>query len=171
MSRDGYELRFAVNYLAPVLLTTLLLPVLARSAGRIVQVGSMNQGPFDLTDLDMTRSYSGAEAYRRSKTALAVWTLEHARCRRPGDPVARFVHPATRMATRMVTESGVVPTSSVATGVRAVVHAVTDPDRGPDCVIFDGTREARAHPQAYDPGFRRPLSELTDTALTPFLRS
>ncbi|MEJ0068594.1 MAG: SDR family NAD(P)-dependent oxidoreductase [Pseudomonadota bacterium] len=41
LSRDGYELRFAVNYLAPFLLTHLLLPTIRRSApARIVNVAA-----------------------------------------------------------------------------------------------------------------------------------
>jgi NAD(P)-dependent dehydrogenase (short-subunit alcohol dehydrogenase family) len=41
-SRDGHELRFAVNYLAPFLLTRQLLPVLRRCGGRIVNVASLS---------------------------------------------------------------------------------------------------------------------------------
>ena len=47
-SQDGYELCFAVNYLAPFLLTTLLLPLLRRSIpARIVNVASAGQAPID----------------------------------------------------------------------------------------------------------------------------
>ena len=46
LSRDGYELRFAVNYLAPYLLTDRLLPLLRASApARLVNVASVGQGP------------------------------------------------------------------------------------------------------------------------------
>ena len=49
---DGYELRFAVNYLAGFLLTLDLLPLLRRSApARIVNVASIGQHPLDFADL------------------------------------------------------------------------------------------------------------------------
>jgi NAD(P)-dependent dehydrogenase (short-subunit alcohol dehydrogenase family) len=51
ISRDGHELRLAVNYLAPFLLTHLLLPMLRRSApSRIVNVASIGQAPIDFDD-------------------------------------------------------------------------------------------------------------------------
>src|SRR5437588_173621 len=52
LSRDGYELRWAVNYLAPVALTRALLPALrANAPGHVVNVGSVGQHPIDFTDL------------------------------------------------------------------------------------------------------------------------
>src|SRR5262249_8159489 len=60
-SVDGYELRFAVNYLAGFLLTNLLLPHV--SAGtRIINVASAGQYPLDFDNLMLTRAYSGMRA-------------------------------------------------------------------------------------------------------------
>src|SRR4051812_8491179 len=57
-SRDGYELRFAVNYLAGFLLTVRLLPLLRSSApARIVNVASLGQAPLDFTDVMLEHSY------------------------------------------------------------------------------------------------------------------
>lgn len=51
-SADHYELRFAVNYLAPFLLTHKLLPLLRRSApARVVNVASVGQQPIDFDDV------------------------------------------------------------------------------------------------------------------------
>src|SRR5260370_32486138 len=51
-SEDGYELRFAVNYLTPFLLTRLLLPTLRQSASaRIVNLSSAGQAPINFRDL------------------------------------------------------------------------------------------------------------------------
>jgi NAD(P)-dependent dehydrogenase (short-subunit alcohol dehydrogenase family) len=56
VSQDGYELRFAVNYLAPFLLTRLRLPLLERSApARIVNVASAGQTPIAFDDLMLER--------------------------------------------------------------------------------------------------------------------
>lgn len=63
LSADGHELRLAVNYLVPVLLTCLLLPLLLASApARVVNVGSAGQSPPDLRDLEHTSDYCAIEA-------------------------------------------------------------------------------------------------------------
>jgi NAD(P)-dependent dehydrogenase (short-subunit alcohol dehydrogenase family) len=59
-SADGYELRFAVNYLSGFLLARLLLPLLKASApSRIVNVASLGQHPIDFDDVMITKGYSG----------------------------------------------------------------------------------------------------------------
>ena len=76
----GCELRFAVNYLAGFLLTSLLLPLLKGSApARIVNVASAGQQALDFDDLMLTRGYSGARAYMQSKLAQILFTLDLAR--------------------------------------------------------------------------------------------
>src|SRR5262249_12941036 len=70
-SEDGYELRFAVNYLAPFLLTRLTLPLIERGErARIVNVTSAGQAPIDFDDVLLERSYNGIQAYCQSKLAL-----------------------------------------------------------------------------------------------------
>lgn len=60
MSRDGHELRFAVNYLASFLLTDLLLPLLKDSTpSRIVNVASAGQSPIDVEDVMLERATMG----------------------------------------------------------------------------------------------------------------
>src|SRR5437588_3937696 len=76
-SHDGYELRFAVNYLAGYLLTRLLVPCLEKSApARIVNVSSAGQGPIDFDDVMLERGYDGGRAYRQSKLAQLMVTLD-----------------------------------------------------------------------------------------------
>src|SRR5258707_13191577 len=62
VSADGHELRFAVNYLAPVLLTRLLMPLLTASApSRIVNLGSLGQVPFDPADAEFAHGHNGTD--------------------------------------------------------------------------------------------------------------
>src|ERR1700730_6078065 len=76
-SVDGYELRFAVNYLGGFLLTMELLPLLRASApARIVNVASIGQHPLDFDDLMITRGYNGARAYGQSKLAHVMSGFE-----------------------------------------------------------------------------------------------
>ncbi len=76
---DGLEFTFATNYLAPFLLTQLLLDVLKASApARIVNVSSVahTRGKVDFADLQGTQRYSFTKAYGQSKLALIYFTYE-----------------------------------------------------------------------------------------------
>ena len=76
-SADGYELRFAVNYLAGFLLTHLLLPLIKDSApARIVNVSSLGQQAIDFDDVMLTQGYSGGRAYCQSKLAQIMFTID-----------------------------------------------------------------------------------------------
>jgi NAD(P)-dependent dehydrogenase (short-subunit alcohol dehydrogenase family) len=76
-SADGYELRFAVNYLAGFLLTSLLLPLLkASTPARIVNVASAGQQAIDFDDVMLTHRYDGARAYCQSKLAQIMFTVD-----------------------------------------------------------------------------------------------
>jgi NAD(P)-dependent dehydrogenase (short-subunit alcohol dehydrogenase family) len=79
---DGIEATFAVNYLAPFLLTNLLLDVLKGSApARIVNVAGAyhTKGRIDFEDLMGERGYSGRRAISQSKLAEVLFTYELAR--------------------------------------------------------------------------------------------
>jgi retinol dehydrogenase 14 len=79
---DGLERTFALNHLAPFLLTSLLLDRLKESApARVVTVASHahTMGRIDFDDLQGARSYSGARAYNQSKLANMLFTYELAR--------------------------------------------------------------------------------------------
>ncbi|MBP2472560.1 NAD(P)-dependent dehydrogenase (short-subunit alcohol dehydrogenase family) [Crossiella equi] len=167
LSPDGHELRFAVNYLAPVLLTRLLLPNLRAAApSRVVAVGSAGQSPLDLTDPAFTRCYDGLEAYRRSKLALAMFTFDLAAELRGTGVTANVVHPATYMDTRMVRQGGGTPQSTVEEGAAATQVLVTDPGlAGVSGGFFTGQHRARAHEDAYRPELRARLRELTESLL------
>jgi NAD(P)-dependent dehydrogenase (short-subunit alcohol dehydrogenase family) len=87
-SKDGFELTFAVNYLAPFVLSTSLAPTMAAAAAgtdvpaRIVNISSSGHrgGRIDLTDLQgSNRKFSGQQAYNNSKLALTLFTSELAR--------------------------------------------------------------------------------------------
>jgi NAD(P)-dependent dehydrogenase (short-subunit alcohol dehydrogenase family) len=165
VSRDGYELRFAVNYLAPVLLTRLLLPLLRASVpSRVVNVASAGQKAIDFGDLQLNRDYDGVVAYRRSKLALVAYGFDLAG-ELSGDGVAvNSLHPATFMDTGMVREAGVGPLSTVEQGAAATLRLIRQ-DVGTGN-YFNGEREARAHPRAYDPAVRRQLREVTEQILS-----
>jgi NAD(P)-dependent dehydrogenase (short-subunit alcohol dehydrogenase family) len=162
-SVDGYELRLAVNYLAGVLLTRLLLPLLEASApARIVNVASAGQSPIDFDDVMLTRRYDGSRAYTQSKLAQIMFTFDLAEELEGSGVTVNCLHPATYMNTTMVRESGVSPMSSVDEGAAAILNLVGSRElEGRTGRYFDRQRESRAHPQAYDAAARQRLRALT----------
>ena len=163
-SRDGYELRFAVNYLAHFLLTRSLLPLVARSApARIVNVSSAGQAPIDFNDVMLERDYNGIQAYCQSKLAQIMFTFDLAEELDAGAVTVNSLHPATYMPTKIVFASGARPASSLEEGVAATLRLVADPDLdGVSGRYFDRRRESRAHPQAYDADARGRLRQLSE---------
>jgi NAD(P)-dependent dehydrogenase (short-subunit alcohol dehydrogenase family) len=93
---DGIETTFAVNYLAPFLLTNLVLEVLKASApARIVNVTSSGErsGTIDFEDLQGERKYGGIRAYNQSKLAMVLFTYELAKRLEGTGVSANCVHP------------------------------------------------------------------------------
>ena len=168
-SRDGHELRFAVNYLAHYALTRSLLPLIRDSApARIVNVSSAGQAPIDFDDVMLERHYSGVQAYCQSKLAQVMFTFDLAEELDPSAVTANCLHPATYMPTKMVHAAGVNPASSLEEGRDATLRLVADPElHGVSGHYFNGTHDAAAHPQAYDEDARRQLRELSERLCFP----
>jgi NAD(P)-dependent dehydrogenase (short-subunit alcohol dehydrogenase family) len=96
VTADGLEHTFALNHLAPFLLTNLLLDQLKQSApARVVTVSSNAHatGRIDFDDLQGERSYSGSKAYNQSKLANVLFTYELARRLQPSAVTANALHP------------------------------------------------------------------------------
>ena len=96
VTADGLERTFALNHLAPFLLTNLLLDKLKQSApARVVTVSSNAHamGRIDFNDLQGERSYSGARAYNQSKLANVVFSYELARRLLATSVTANALHP------------------------------------------------------------------------------
>jgi NAD(P)-dependent dehydrogenase (short-subunit alcohol dehydrogenase family) len=163
-SRDGIELRFAVNYLSHYLLARRLLPLIVDSApARIVNVSSAGQAPIDFDDPLLERSYNGIQAYCQSKLAQVMLTVDLADELRDSSVDVNCLHPGTYMPTKMVTHAGVEPRTPLEQGMRATLRLVADPELGGVTGrYFDGETEAAAQPQAYDADARRRLRELSD---------
>jgi NAD(P)-dependent dehydrogenase (short-subunit alcohol dehydrogenase family) len=163
-SEDGHELRFAVNYLAPFLLTRLLRPLLVRSApARIVNVSSAGQAPVDFGDVMLERRYDGVRAYCQSKLALIMLTFDLAEALRGTGVTATCLHPGTYMPTKMVLAAGLSPVDSLETGVRATMRLITDPElEDVTGRYFDRLVDSHALPQAYDVEARDRLRTLSE---------
>jgi NAD(P)-dependent dehydrogenase (short-subunit alcohol dehydrogenase family) len=162
-SRDGLELRSAVNYLSGFLLTRLLLPLLrAGGAARIVNVASLGQQAIDFADVMLTRGYSGRRAYCQSKLAQILFTFDLAEELKGAGVTVNALHPATYMDTPMVRGDGVSPVSSVDEGADAILNLAVSPGvEGRTGLFFDGLQPSRANSQAYDANARARLRALS----------
>src|SRR5688572_13836957 len=138
-SRDGYELDFAVNYLAHFLLT---LELLESVRSRIVNVASIGQRAIDFGDVMLKRGFEPARAYCQSNLAQILFTIELAG--RLGDePTVNALHPATFMDTNMVRGMGQRPMNTVDEGMEATLRlAVGDDVEGVTGKFFDGRAES-----------------------------
>jgi len=163
VSADGHELRFAVNYLAGFLLTRLLLPLVKASApARIVNVASAGQQAIDFDDVMLEKEYSGTRAYRQSKLAQILFTVDLAEELKGSGVIANTLHPSTYMNTTMVRQSGTTPISTVEHGAEAILQLAVSPALdGRSGLYFNVLREQRADAQAYDAAARARLRTLS----------
>jgi NAD(P)-dependent dehydrogenase (short-subunit alcohol dehydrogenase family) len=163
VNADGFELRFAVNYLSGFLLARLLLPLVkAASPSRIVNVASLGQHPIDFDDVMITKNYSGSRAYAQSKLSQIMFTIDLAAELQGSGVTVNSLHPATYMNTTMVRAGGITPISTVEQGGDAILHLVGGDDvAGKSGLFFNGMSEARANPQAYDAEARQRLHALS----------
>jgi NAD(P)-dependent dehydrogenase (short-subunit alcohol dehydrogenase family) len=98
ITADGFEYTFALNHLAPFLLTNLLREKLAASApARVITVSSAahSAARLDLADLQLAGHFNGWRAYSNSKLANILFTTELARRLTGTGVTANCLHPGT----------------------------------------------------------------------------
>jgi NAD(P)-dependent dehydrogenase (short-subunit alcohol dehydrogenase family) len=140
-TRDGHELTFQVNHLAPTLLALRLHGPLAAARGRVVTTASAaalsRQGAIDLDDLDSMRGYRPLVAYARSKRANILMTGELAR-RWAGDGItAAAVHPGL-----VGSSFGSASSAPVRLFMAATRRFLRSPERGADTLVWLATAPA-----------------------------
>ena len=122
-TEDDLELRFAVNTIAPFLLTHLLLPKMP-IGGRVVNLSSAAQRPVDLARLARYSEMDDMDAYAMSKLAITCWT--NAMAKRLPDLVFVSVNPASLLATKMVKEGFGIDGHDPQTGGEVITKAALD---------------------------------------------
>jgi NAD(P)-dependent dehydrogenase (short-subunit alcohol dehydrogenase family) len=134
-SKDGIEMNFAVNYLAPFLLTNLLLPLLKKSeAGRIVNTSSMahRRNILMLHDLEYkNQAYDGVATYSQSKLCNLLFTLHLQEILKNTPITANTVHPGyvqTNLFNNMGGERDWRNVPSAYDGARSTIYAALSPE-------------------------------------------
>ena len=147
LSAEGFELTFAVNHLAPFLLTNLLLERLKGSAAaRIITVASeAHRGQrMDIGDLPRPRDWTMLRAYGRSKLCNILFTRDLASRLDPGEVVAACLHPGM-VATAIGHRGGLVEL-----GWRLMKPFMIGPEQGAETSVFLSTlRDATPFHGAY----------------------
>jgi NAD(P)-dependent dehydrogenase (short-subunit alcohol dehydrogenase family) len=161
--KGGTEMRMTVNYLAPFLLTNLLLPAIKNAApSRIVNVSSAGQSPINFDDIMLERNFDGVTAYTRSKLALIMFTIDLAEELKKDRVTVNALHPGTYLDTNMVRDAKIKPLGTPQSGADAEIFLATSPElENVTGKYFNVKRESKAHAQAYDASARKQLKELS----------
>jgi len=149
---DGLDVRFAVNTIAPYVLTKRLLPQLGEH-GRVVNLSSAAQAPVDLAALVGDRALSDGEAYAQSKLALTMWTRSLAHALDGRGPSLVAVNPGSFLGTKMVREAYGSQGKDIGIGVEILRRAVLEEEFASAAGRYfdnDAGRFADPHPSALD---------------------
>ncbi len=160
---DGFEMTFAVNHLAPFLLTNLLLPLVKASApARVITVSSVAHGSarLDLDNLNAEKSFHGWGAYCISKLGNLLFTFELARRLAGSSVTANALHPGT-IDTNMLQKLG-MNGRPVADGAETPVYLASSPEAAEiSGEYFNHKRIAKPSDLARDEGLQKNFWEIS----------
>lgn len=169
VSEDGFEMTFAVNYLAPFLLTHLLLDLLkASESGRIINVASIMQdkkfNPEILTQQN-SANYSAMDTYKTVKTAVLLMTYDMSEKLKESGVTVNALHPgfiytpqATRMAPRLLKPIMKLLSQTPEKGAELPAYlAVSTDNENVTGKFFKDKKEVETVPISYDEAIQKTL--------------
>jgi NAD(P)-dependent dehydrogenase (short-subunit alcohol dehydrogenase family) len=164
-SADGFELTFAVNFVAPFVLThELLWELEAAKQARVVNVSSIahNRGRVSVEDLPAPRRFDGYGAYAASKLLNIFFTHELARRLTAKDSrVTTFcLHPGV-IGTKLLQSGFGMGGASVESGARTSVFCATSASVGASGTYYSDARETPCAAHANDAALEKALYEKT----------
>lgn len=166
LTEDGFETTFAVNYLAPFLLTHELLDLLKRSVpSRIINIASMTHlnGSLDPDNLQGERYYDGFQAYANSKLAVILFTYALAERLQGTKVTANCLHPGV-IRTKLLRagfgdHSGDTPERGAVTSVYLASSPEVEDVTGQ---YFVDSRQARSSPSSRDRRLQETLWQISE---------
>ena len=151
---EGLDVRFAVNAIAPYLLTQRLRPLIS-SSGRVVNISSAAQSPVNLEALtgqvQLTEDFT---AYAQSKLALTMWSRSLALSPKNDGLTLIAVNPGSMLGSKMVKEGFGVTGGDIRIGADILTRAaLTDEFAAASGQYFDNDKGqfASPHADALDP--------------------
>jgi NAD(P)-dependent dehydrogenase (short-subunit alcohol dehydrogenase family) len=167
VSRDGLDVRFAVNTVAPYLLTRRLLPRIGAS-GRVINLSSAAQSPVDPEALAGRGNLSDMAAYSQSKLALTMWSRSMALSLEDEGPAIVAVNPGSMLGSKMVKQAFGVEGGDLRIGAEIVCRAaLSDEFAAASGRYFDNDSGvfASPHPDALDPRKSEQIVRAIETVL------
>lgn len=167
-TQDGLDVRFAVNTIAPYLLTQRLLPLLGTS-GRVVNLSSAAQSPVNLKALAEEVGLSDGAAYAQSKLALTMWSREMALSLNDHGPAIIAVNPGSMLGSKMVKDVFGVDGGDIRIGADILSRAaLTDEFSTASGQYFDNDsgQFASPHSDALNPQKCKEIVRIIEAVLT-----
>ena len=164
---DGLDVRFAVNAIAPYLLTQQLLPLIGPS-GRVVNLSSAAQSPVNPKALTGQASLPDGAAYAQSKLAITMWSRALALSLKDNGPVIIAVNPGSMLGSKMVKEAFGVAGGDIHIGAEILTRAaLSDEFAAASGQYFDNDAGhfASPHPDALDPQKSQRIVSVIETVL------
>ncbi len=167
VTQDGLDVRFAVNTIAPYLLTRRLMPLLGVS-GRVINVSSAAQAPVDPDALAGRVKLSEGAAYAQSKLALTMWSRRMARSLKEDGPVIIAVNPGSMLGSKMVKQAFGVAGRDIRIGAQILVRAALEDEfKSATGKYFDNDsgQFVLPHPDALDAGKSEEIVDVIEAIL------
>ncbi len=166
-TEDGLDVRFAVNTIAPYLLTQKLLPLLGTGA-RVVNVSSAAQAPVNLDALAGRTKLADMDAYSQSKLAITMWSRHMALSLTDKGPVFLAINPGSLLGSKMVKEGFGVAGGDIRIGAQILTRAALDDEFAAATGEYfdnDSGQFAPPHPDGLDPAKCRDLVQAMEQIL------
>ncbi len=167
ITTDGLDVRFAVNTIAPYLLTQRLLPLLGAS-GRVINLSSAAQSTVDPQAFVGRGNLSDLAAYAQSKLALTMWSHSMALALKDDGPAIIAVNPGSMLGSKMVKEAFGVEGGDLRIGAEILCRAaLSDEFAAASGHYFDNdsAQFTSPHPDALNPQKCEELVHVIDTIL------
>ncbi|WP_031293900.1 SDR family NAD(P)-dependent oxidoreductase [Leptolyngbya sp. Heron Island J] len=167
VTQDGLDIRFAVNAIAPYLLTKRLLPLLDTS-GRVVNLSSAAQSPVNPQALTGHIKLSDGAAYAQSKLALTMWSYSLALALQEDGPTIVAVNPGSLLGSKMVKQAFGIAGSDIRIGAEILCRAaLSDEFATASGQYFDNDtgQFASPHADALNSQKNQAIVSLIDTVL------
>ncbi len=152
ITKDGYDIRFSVNYFAPFILSSILLPILEKGKhSKIINLSSAAQASISLEALAGKQSLGMQQAYAQSKLAITMWSFYLAKNYPSINTIA--VNPGSLLNTKMVQEAYGQFWSSADKGAQILYDlALSSTYENESGKYFDNDKGSfgPAHPDNYD---------------------
>ena len=175
LTPDGFEATLAVNYLAPFLLTELLLDTLKASApARIVNVSSAQHAnaSIEFDNLQGENKYAHLRNYSQAKLALLLWTYELARRLEGTGVTVNALHPGVTASNFVDGMNGPAAWAmkllkpfllTVEQGAQTTLYLATSPQvEGVTGKYFVKSQEKQSSSRSYDQTVGSRLWEVTE---------